>query len=230
MKVELNAFMEYFSKAEAPIDSYEVYENQARKQLERKIEEIKKQAERKDEPLPPLKEYEKTQKTLLEKIYEDTKFETACGLAKVTYENAELTLSLSDPLHNEYMDIGANLKDLSVSLTEGKGIEVGFKVAQKGIGKDKEAIQAEIGYSNKGVGKKTTLFFDDSLNVADATQTTVPGSNGFSSQVSVFDVGVEGSVKIETTAEGSSSFVSGIKASYKDLQLWEKQYKEPIAP
>jgi len=226
-KAELNAFLSFFAKAEAPIDGFEPVGSEARRQLQEKIEQVRAQAKNDGEALPPLQEYEKNQRSMLEKVYEDVKFEGAAGLAKVKYENAEITLALNDPFTQRYMDFSASLKDMSVSMTEGKGCEVAFKVAQKGLIGD-EGLEAKVGYSNRGVGQKTTLYFDDSLNVADARITPVSAANGVSTEVSLFDVGVEGSAKIETTAEGTSSFVSGIKVSAKDFQIWEKQYQEQL--
>lgn len=226
-KAELNAFLSYFAKAEAPIDDFEPFGSEARQQLQKKIEQVKAQAQKGGEALPPLQEYEKNQRSMLEKIYEDVKFEGAAGLAKVKYENAEITLSLNDPFSQKYMDFSASMKDLSVSMTEGNGCEVAFKVAEKNLIGDK-GLEAKVGYSNRGVGQKTTLYFDDNLNVADAQITSVSSSNGVSSEVSLFDVGLEGSAKIETTAEGTSSFVTGLKVSAKDFQIWEKQYKEEL--
>lgn len=228
MKAELNAFLNFFAKAEAPIDGYETASDEARQQLEDKIEEVKAQVKQNNGALPPLKNYEDTQRSLLEKIYEDVKFEGAAGLAKLKYENAEIKLELNDPFSNRYMDFSASLKDLSVSMTEGEGYEVSFKVAEKNLVGD-AGLEAKVGYSNRGVGQKTTLYFDDSLNVSDAQITSVPSAQGVSTEVSLFDVGVEGSAKIETTAEGTSSFQTGIKISAKDFQLWDKQYKEELA-
>ena len=125
------------------------------------------------------------------------------------------------------MDLGVNIKDFSVSLTEGEGCEMGFKVSIGEAGVLK-GVEADVGMANRGQGRKTTLYFDDSLNVVDARISQTPGSEGFSASVSVADVELEGGAKIETTAEGTSSFISSLKATVKDWAVWERQYKEEL--
>lgn len=236
MKASINGYLDHFASAKAPIDGYEPpvsldHESEADRQLEERIETIKYQAPKKGETLPKLKSFEDGQRSLLEKIYEDTKFETSIAPnVKLKYENAELTLALNDPVSQEYMDLGVNLKEFSASLTEGKGHEVSFNVTEGAKGSALEGFEVEVGASSRQPGRKTTLFFDDNFNVVDARITSVPGSEGVSAQAGAGGVNVEGSLKIETTAEGKSQFVSGIKASINDVQILEKQYKEELAP
>jgi tetratricopeptide (TPR) repeat protein len=231
MKTEINAFLTSFSQAKAPIDDYEAETDTARQQLEQRIAAVKAGAPHGEKTIPQLKNFEDQQKSLLEKIVEDTKFESNVGLAKLTYENAELTIGLNDPIHNEYMDLGVSIKDgnLAASLTEGKGCEVGFKVAE-GVKGALSGVEASTGVSNRQAGKKTTIYFDDSFTAVDAKISSTSGTQGVSASIGAADLSLEGGVKIESTAEGTSEFVSSIKTSYKDWQLWETQYKEKLQP
>ncbi|HOS68468.1 MAG TPA: hypothetical protein PLG67_01225 [Bacillota bacterium] len=235
MKATINSYLNFFAKTQAPIDGYEIPVNakdsaEAHKQLQDQIEKVKAQAPKAGEPLPQLKKFEDEQKSLLQKLYEDTKFESSIGLVKLTYENAELTLGLNDPINQEYMDLGVNLKEFSVSLTEGKGSEVSFKLAEGVKGTSLEGIEAEIGWSVRQPGRKTTIFFDDNFKAVDAQITNTPGSESFSAGVGAGSTSLEGSIKIETNAEGTSQFVSQIKASVYDVTILEEQYKENLAP
>ncbi|MBE0618773.1 MAG: tetratricopeptide repeat protein, partial [Proteobacteria bacterium] len=227
MKARLNGLLNAFAEAEAPIDDYEPEDSAAAKQLEQQIAKLKASAPKAGQAFPQMKTYGEEQRSLLEKVYEDTKFESTWGLAKITYENAELTLGLNDPVHDKYMDLGVSLKDFSASLTEGEGWEVGFTVAQgaKGAALGKAGAKASVGWSGRKPGRKTTLYFDDSLSAVDAQVTQTPGSEGFSVGAEAAEVGIEGGMKIESTAEGTSQLVSSLKASYKNLSVWEKQYK-----
>lgn len=228
MKAEINSFLDTFSKAQAPIDGYEAVDESTEKAIQERIEKLKASAPKNGETIPKLKAFEDNQKSLLEKIYEDTKFETTIGLMKVSYENAELTVGLNDPIHDEYMDLGVNLKDFSASLTEGKGYEVGFKVAEGVKGTKLEGIEAKIGYSDRQPGQKTTIYFDDNFNAVDAQITKTSGSQGMSAEVGANDLSMEGGLKIESTAEGTSQFVSSLKAAFHNVSLWEKQYREDL--
>jgi len=232
MKITINAFLGAYAHARAPVDDYEIeakteQKEDVRKAIEAQIARVKASAPKAGQSLPQLENYEKEQKTMLQKIYEDVKFETTLGLAKVSYENAEITIGLNDPFSNQYMDLGVNIKDLSLSLTEGEGCEAGFKIATKKGALD---VEANVGWSGRQPGKKTTLYFDENSNVVDAQITQTPGSQGFSAEVGAGPVSAEGNIKIESTAEGTSRFVSGIKASVNDIQVIESQYKEDMKP
>jgi hypothetical protein len=235
MKATINSYLNFFAKTQAPIDGYEIPVHakdsaEAHKQLQDQIEKAKAQAPKAGQPLPQLKKFEDEQKSLLQKLYEDTKFESSIGLVKLTYENAELTIGLNDPIHDEYMDLGVNLKEFSASLTEGKGYEVSFKVAEGAKGSSFEGVEAEIGWSTREPGRKTTIFFDDNFKAVDAQITNTSGSEGFTAEVGAGSTSLEGSIKIETNAEGTSQFVSGIKASIYDVTILEEQYKEKLTP
>ncbi|HPW41570.1 MAG TPA: hypothetical protein PLW98_08670 [Bacillota bacterium] len=230
MKAEMSGFLQRFAKAKAPVDDYEPESDAADRELQEQIEKLKANAPMAGQPLPKLKDYEDGQKSLLEKIYEDVKYEASVGLVKVTFHNNELTIGLNDPLHDEYMDFSVNFADSSVSLTEGKGSEVGFTVAMGAKGTKLEGIDASIGLSNRQAGQRTTLYFDG-LKVVDAEITqTASSEQGFSSGVGIGKLSLKGGVKIETTAEGTSQFVSSIKAGTGNWTLWEKQYKEKLEP
>jgi Tfp pilus assembly protein PilF len=242
MRVEMNAILTAFANAKAPVDEYEPESSEASKQIQAQIKKLQELAPKENETLPQLKPFVDGQKSLLEELNENVKYECQAGLASLKYENGELTLGINDPLHNEYLDLGVNLIDQSISLTEGKGFEAGFSIVktQKALpGSAPTDVEANVGLSTRKPGQKTTLYFDGGVNLADfsvdfdiigAQITQTPGSTGVSAGIDVGD-GLElgGDIKIETTAEGTSEFVASTKLSVKDWQVLEKQYREKLS-
>ncbi|MDR3690199.1 MAG: hypothetical protein P4L46_12520 [Fimbriimonas sp.] len=218
MRTQLDALLSDYSVSAAPVGDYEPDSDQAAKQLQEKIDALKAQVKpKKGEATKKLAEWDDREKSLLTWIYKDAKASVSLGVLKVEYKNNELTMGLSDVLHKEYMAIGVNLVDSTVSLTEAKGVDFNVAVGVKsesGVG-----ASGTLGITELGQGTKTTLHYDDSFNVDDAKVETTKAVDSLTGSVKVGDsdntgLGVKGTVTA-SIAEGFSSLKGATEMSYE---------------
>ena len=216
MKTQLDKLLGAVATAPAPIDSYEPESTEAAAQIEKQIAAVKAGAPHAGEPIAPLKQYDLERKTILDWIYKDAKFSVSISVAKVTFQNNELTLGISDLMSQEYMALGVNLVDQSVSLTDAKGFEFNVGVGIKGD--DGMGASATAGASQLAQGTKTTLYFDDNLNVVDAKTTTTQATDNLTGSVKVGDLdsglGVKGTLTT-SVAEGFSGLHGAVESSFE---------------
>jgi Tfp pilus assembly protein PilF len=216
MRTQLDRLLGAVAMATAPVDDYEPETTEAAAQIQRQIAAVKAGAVHKGEPIAPLKQYDVERKTILDWIYKDAKFSASISAAKITFQNNELTLAMSDLAHQQTMAVGVNLVDQTVSLTDTKGVE--FNIAVGAGTSDGMKVAATAGVAKMDAGTKTTLYFDDNLNVFDAKVTSTKAVDALTGSIKVGDsdsgLGVKGTLTT-SVAEGLSGIHGAVEASYE---------------